>query len=812
MGWRLRDEDKMKPLLMFFVLLSVLFSHAGFAQTAPPAARIQGISVQADSMVRDNENETIDLQGNVQVIYKNQHMSCDRALVNLRAQTLDARGNVLIVTEQANVGGDRVLLDYSSNTGVIFNGYVQSGRVLFEGSLINKLNESEYTTGDARYTTCTTCPEAWSFSGSRLRAEMGGYAYIKNAVMRFSGVPVIWIPYLIVPLKSDRQSGLLTPGFETSSSGGLAISESYFWALSRSQDATFTLKNYEFRGLKGQANYRYVLNDASSGELDAATMRDRVFGNDSRLNTFRDTYEKGAPINRWFIKYQHYYEMPDGYIARAQINDASDLQYPKDFPLETQNLGDSAMESRVSLTKNTLSQHYSVDASYYNNLLQSNPLAGNDDAVHRLPELKFSQTETRLGTTDFLFSMDMDYVNFARASFGYDEMAPYTPGSDSRHVQADGPDAQCSTSTWEQDANCHPLHSGVFNSSKDLIRTGQRLDIQPTLYRPIKWGHLDLLPKLSYRETEYAFPVGNDSFYARRYVRAELSARTTFSAIFGAADPRGNRIKHEIQPDITYTEIPWIYQPNHPFFGSSQQAETPSYNQQNVSDASLNGLEGLQFDYNDRVYDRKVASLGITNRLTEKKWVAGVPEYRQFLSWRVAESFDIYQSERSSTTNAQPWSDLISDLKVDLGKLQIYQLTDYYPYQHVTNNSSRVRLTNSAGDFLQLEYLLSYNITPGQTVDKKTRTEYYTWAAKKRYRFIDFIGKINYDANPNDQVGVKSWGYGTQLKMPGDCFFFNITHYHVIGGDTNFQISFNFIWDGKDVPQLSEGMLGSFGF
>jgi LPS-assembly protein len=803
---------KLLCLLLLFFMSSFSWAQSGGEQSS--GARIQGITVQADSMVRDNDAETIELEGNVQVVYKSEHMSCDHALVNLRAKTLDARGHVLIVTEQANVGGDRILLDYGNDTGMIFNGYVQSGRVFFEGNLINKLNESEYIANDSRYTTCTTCPEAWSFSGNRLRAELGGYAYIKNAIMRFAGVPLLWIPYLVVPLKSDRQSGLLTPGFETSSSGGLAFSESYFWAMSRSQDSTFTLKNYEFRGLKGEYDYRYVLNDDSFGELDMAALRDRVFGNDPRLNTFRDANDQGTPINRWFIKYQHYYDMPDGYIQRAQINTASDLQYSKDFPLEMQNLGDSNMESRASLTKNTLSRHYSVDVSYYDNLMQSNPLAGNDDAVHRLPELKFSQTETRLGNSDYLFSMDVDYVNFARAGYGYDELnTGYNPsGSNDRHINAAGPDAKCSTDLWEQDPQCYAVRTGAFDPNKDLIRTGQRLDMQPTLYRPIQIGSLDLLPKLSYRETQYAFPVGNDSSYARRYVRAELGARTTFSKVYGGSDPSGNRIKHEIEPDLTYTEIPWIYQPKNPFFGPSQQAETPSYNQLNVSDANLNGPEGLQFDYNDRVYDRKVATLGITNRLTQKKWVAGVPQYQQFLSWRVAESFDIYQAQQKDLANRQPWSDLISDLKMDLGRFQIYQLLDYYPYQYVTNDSTRVRLTNDAGDFFQLEYLLSYNITPGVAVDQTTRTEYYTVSAKKDFRWINFIGKINYDANPADQVGIKSWGYGAQIKMPGNCFFFNVTHYHVIGGDTNFQISFNFIWDGKEIPQLPESMLGSFGF
>jgi LPS-assembly protein len=100
--------------------------------------------------------------------------------------------------------------------------------------------------------------------------------------------------------------------------------------------------------------------------------------------------------------------MPDDYIQRASINLASDLQYPKDFPLETMNHGDAAMENRVSVTKNTKDQHFSVDTSYYANLLQADPLAGNDDAVHRLPEIRWSQVEKNIGETNFVYTINLE--------------------------------------------------------------------------------------------------------------------------------------------------------------------------------------------------------------------------------------------------------------------------------------------------------------------------------------------------------------------------------------------------------------------
>ncbi len=174
--------------------------------------------------------------------------------------------------------------------------------------------------------------------------------------------------------------------------------------------------------MKGLFEYRYMLDENSSGSFNAASIFDKAFGDDSRLNTFRPATEQNNPIERWFTRYEHYYQMPDGGIQRAQINLASDLQYSKDFPEETQNYGDSAMENRVSYTKNTEDQHYSVDSSYYVNLMHADPLSGNEDAVHRIPELRFSQAQENIGDTNLIYSLDLDFTNFTRSGNAYDDM------------------------------------------------------------------------------------------------------------------------------------------------------------------------------------------------------------------------------------------------------------------------------------------------------------------------------------------------------------------------------------------------------
>lgn len=822
MGRRLRDENEVMSLLIRFVLFffaaalpSLTWAPVAHAQSPSAMTSMRGLSMSADESDRDNEADTLDLRGNVQIIFKDQHLSCQSARINFRAKTIDAMGEVLVVGPKATAGGERVYLDYESNTGVIYGGYVQSGNVYVEGRLITRMSESDYLAEGAKFTTCTNCPESWSFSGQKIRAELGGYAYIKNSFLRVGGFPFIWLPYLVVPLKSDRQTGLLTPEFEVSDSGGLTLSEGFFWAMSRSTDSTWTFKNYELRGFKTLVNYRYALSESSYGELDVGSLSDRVFSSERRLNDYRTASERDETIDRWFMRYEHFYEMPEGYVQRMQLNNASDLQYPKDFPLETRNHGDSAMENRASLTKNNRSQHYSIDASYYVNLMQANPLAGNSDAVHRFPELRFSQAMTRLGSTGFLYSADVNYVNFARSEFAYDDMnAAYNPnGVNDRYLENGG----CAGNAWYNNPNCRRVRDGEYDPTKDLIRTGQRLDAQASLYRPIKIADsLDLLPKVSYRETQYYFNVGNELTNTRRYLRAEISARSLFSRIYGNQSPGSfERMKHEIQPELKFTTIPWISHPAHPFFGADQ--ESPFFSQENISDSDINGPYGLQFDYNDRVYDRKLMTFALTNRLIQKRWVRGNPEYRQAVSWRLAQSYDFYQAESNiDERRKQPWSDLLSDLNVNFDYVRIYQKANYYRYQNVTNSSTRIRLLNAANDFIEFGYLSQYNdIAPGQDVNAINKTDDYSFSVRKNFSYLELLGRVVYDnsvAARDQDRQFKSYGYGAQVKLPGDCWYFTIQQYRITGGDNNFKLNFDFIWDGQKRPTLPESLLDSFGF
>ena len=59
-------------------------------------------------------------------------------------------------------------------------------------------------------------------------------------MLKVKGVPALYLPYMYYPLSNDnRSTGFLMPSYGSSTYKGHTISNAFFWAINRSQDATF---------------------------------------------------------------------------------------------------------------------------------------------------------------------------------------------------------------------------------------------------------------------------------------------------------------------------------------------------------------------------------------------------------------------------------------------------------------------------------------------------------------------------------------------------------------------------------------------
>ncbi|MBX7230992.1 MAG: LPS assembly protein LptD [Bdellovibrionales bacterium] len=769
--------------LLLRLFLSLLFFFCQGNVWAQTTDKNSGLIVNADQMNSDFKAKTTQLKGNVQIIFQGQHLSSNHALIDYKNKRIVASGNVRLQSPTVYAEATRLTVNYGQETAVFENGFLLSGQVSFEGTRIEKTGPTTYVANDASYTACISCPPTWKFTGQKIEAQLGGYAKIKRPVLRLGGIPVLILPGLLVPLKTTRQSGFLVPSAEFSKIGGFAPAESFFWAISRNQDMTLTARNYELRGFKGSIEYRHMFSDQSYSHLQSGYLKDRAFTRE---------YHLGNDVNRWYVNYEHYFLLPDNFIQRMRIRQISDLRYLRDFPDEMAGNGEPALENSASLTKNFSDQHFSFLTNYNVNLLQSYPLGNNDDSVQKFPEIRYSLLDKHIFGSPLLFRFDGVYTNFARNGFAYDDM---------NKTSCPGKQPHCAT----VDNQGQVQRDGKFNPNEDFIRTGQRLDLRPSVALPFQaFKFLDIVPEFTYHEMQYHFDI-NDSLSsnygsnaAQRYLETNLLVRTSLSRVYGgnSSDPHTEKYKHEIEPEVSFSDIPWSRRSNHAFFGEfGGQRYARIF--EPISDSDLYGKNRLQFDYNDRMFDKKLVELALNNKLTRKRWTNGSPTFEPIGIFRISQSYDFYEAK---STQPQPWSAINGLLNVHLDYFETYTSASYNPYAKVTNTSSRIKLFEPKGNFIQFTYERIFLIDENNKVTGPNQTENIGFGAGLKSKYLDLAGQIDYSSVTSQ---VHSWQYLAGFKLPGNCWTIQFGHKQIIGGEPNLEFNMFFNFGGEKINKVN---------
>lgn len=761
------------PRYVLTILVLLFITASSQAASSP----LDKFGLSADSMDRDYEKGVVYLKGKVNIVFGKKKLTSDKAEIWYNSKLIVAEEKANIVSDGFEMQGERIEYDYGNDVGKIFSGAVRAGKVLFKGDQLIKEGENEFHADYGVYTACDCDPPTWSFSGKDIDAQVGSYAYVKWPILRIADFPVFALPYIVVPLKSSRQTGLLLPTYESTPKGGSTIGEGFFWSIDESSDSTITLKNYELRGLKGLIEYRKRFSSESSFELSTAYLVDRSVYDSER---FKLANLPKGDYYRWYLNVNQFLELPENYTQRLYLNMISDLQYITDFPQEMEGAGNAALENHYSLTKRRDDLVFVLDTTMYTDLLQQDPLANNSNAVHRLPEIRLSLLDRPLGNSGFSFRLDSHYVNFARNGRAWDDIC----------VRGQN-DSECpgeTTSILQRTKKKTP--DGSFSPNYDLIRTGQRLDFQPTLSYSYRTGPIDIVPSISYRETLYHFPLSTTNFSEtvnRRYLQTQISTRIKTFRVYGDDKVK---VKHEVVPEILWTNTPLISQPEHSFFGTSPTAANFRQSQA-ITDLDFYSSNKLQFDYNDRIYDRSLITFMLANKFIRKKIDGTLADYKQVGSVRFWQTYDLVEASKEAS-NSKPWSEISSLFDFRFDNFDANSLFQYFPYHNVVNTSVRMRVFSNVGNFAEVIYTekFKFSDTAPETVRTTQSisprvglyTKYFNLAGGPDYNFLS--GRMDV------------WSADLGLKPPGNCILISLKISQPLGGQPSFTAKFNMSFDG----------------
>jgi LPS-assembly protein len=196
---------------------------------------------------------------------------------------LVASGNVVFANAEGRLAAERAEFDLKKKTGTFYtaSGTMplgtaadpqqfgnQAADVYFWGEVIERLGDQKYKVTHGGFTTCVQPTPRWELFTGSVVLNLNDYAVAKNTVLRVKGVPVIYMPWVYYPIQDDdRATGFLLPTYGTSTLRGQAISNAFFWAIGRSQDATFFHDWFTRAGQGFGTEYRYVAAAQSFGNI-----------------------------------------------------------------------------------------------------------------------------------------------------------------------------------------------------------------------------------------------------------------------------------------------------------------------------------------------------------------------------------------------------------------------------------------------------------------------------------------------------------------------------------------------------------------
>ncbi len=504
--------------------LLLAFSTPSLAQLVPgwntkqfTFERLDGCRVR---LVRDAE-----IEGEKGTPNEGQKFFADTLDLNTCTGDVTASGNVVFSTPETRVSADSVVFNTRTKHGTFTNatGIASLGErgeedrsmfgtlepdVYFYGATIEKVDEDKYRITKGGFTTCVQPTPRWEIVSGSATVNLDDYVIMRNAVVRVKDVPVFYLPIMYYPIQEDdRATGFLMPTYGRSTYRGQSISNAFFWAINRSQDATLMHDWFMSRGQGAGGEYRYIASPNSQGDFRVYFLKEKESAFDTNTGVVTEPAR-----NNYRIQGNVAQSLPGGLRGRLRMDYFSDVQVEQ---LYNNNLYQSTFSTRSlaggvsgSWAGLSLSGNYQRTETFVND---------NDSYVNgSAPGVVASYTGQRLGPLPIYASVN----------------------AEAAHV------------LWEN------ISGGVSDD-----RSLNRVDILPSIRAPLsRLPFLSVNTSLGYRMTYFSESVENNVQVANPVTRRYADMRAEFigpvvSKVYTPNNAFAERMKHVIEPAFNVQRI-----------------------------------------------------------------------------------------------------------------------------------------------------------------------------------------------------------------------------------------------------------------
>ncbi len=567
------------------------------------------LTIRAEDLTYFSSEHLFVAEGDVEITYGEAHLTAD--YVEFHELTGDALAIGHVVYEEGveSMTADRASMNIDKETGTISVGKLSlADDQFFTGREILKTGEKTYTIKHGTFTACDSSRPAWLFRSSTANVEQDQYLQAWNTVGYIKGIPVFYFPYIVFPIKRDRQSGFLIPEVSNSTINGFRISNAYFWAITDSQDATLRHTYYDLRGNEFGLEYRYKYSKKTDGTLLV----------DYFYKDRKDSQSKTR------VDFSHRQALPFDVKGRVNIDYTDNDQFDKDFSTVLDDRSDTYLESDISLTRNFSQHTLKLLFDRLDDLREDS----DDRQDQKMPEFSITSQNQQIFGTPLYIRQETKAARLRRE------------GKPEEFLEMNRLDI-------------HPTLSMPIN-------WGNALTVTPKFtFRETYYSEFTTKEKVSESSEEYQKKTHDAD--SREYYTAELDlSGPRFQRIFDRGNARQTqKIKHLIEPSFSYKYLPGIDESDLPKFdgtdriGSEKQSRMLSYS----LTQRLLTKRVKQKDWERFLHDEE-------GEIAQEDLATETAEMASFvLSQSYNLELDEHQfSDISATLNLEPWKDY--DVKV----------------------------------------------------------------------------------------------------------------------------------------------------
>jgi len=493
------------------------------APTPAPGSSF-GDRVRGSADKTDVQKDIIRWSGDVELpIDAQTTLSADQVEFVYETNLLIATGNVVFAGNEGRISAEKVEYNVEKGTGTFTEAFGimplgpladrkqfgnQDADVYFFGQTIERLGAKKYRITKGGFSTCTQPTPRWEMTSRSVVLNLDDYAFARDTTLRVKGVPILYLPVLYYPIQdNDRATGFLLPTYGTSTIRGQGLSNAFFWAIGRSQDATFFHDWYSTAGQGAGTEYRYIASPRSTGNMRFYWFRqdEASYTSDGQTTTVPPgtSYEVKADVSQTIAR---------GFRARAHIEYFTSLLNQR---LYHQNIYDASRNRRVIDTSVTGNVGLLATSAQY----QRNEIFGNTTSSSNVygstPRVAATLSPQRLFNAPIYAAFNSEYAFLPNRSISND----------------------------------------VVTNDESF----SRLDITPTVRVPLsRLSFLSVNTSATYRTTRYSRRIDSsskiiDEPYTRQYssLRSDIVG-PVFTRIWDLQSGFAERLKHVIEPAFTF--------------------------------------------------------------------------------------------------------------------------------------------------------------------------------------------------------------------------------------------------------------------